>query len=179
MDRERQPEKSFPATQTAPGVAAALLASTITSDDDDCKPRSTEPSDDAGLDNTPALASPSGGAAYLVATDGDDSRENCVQPDAIVIKREEMYQSFRYQMVKAMDQIPQHEKPCHIEAPERAPPQVWKEESNPDMFLRLEDFHARFAARRICKYWQLRSEMFGPKRFRSLNMTGEDPLETR
>jgi hypothetical protein len=82
-------------------------------------------------------------------------------------------------MVKAMEQLPQNEKASYIAALEMAQPQVWSEESNLDMLLRLEDFHAHFAARRICKYWQLRSDTFGPKGFRSLNMTGEDALETR
>jgi hypothetical protein len=96
MDRERRPEKCFSATQTVPGVATALLTSTTPSDDDDYKPRRTEPSGDAGLDNAPAITSPTGGAAYLVVTDDDDSRADCVQPDAI-IKRKEMYQNFRNQ----------------------------------------------------------------------------------
>jgi hypothetical protein len=178
MDRQRQPDSSFPATQTASGVAAALPTSKTTSDDDDCKPRSTEPSDDAGLDNAPATASPTGRAAYLVATDGDDSKPRSIQPcDAE--KREEMYQNFRKQVMQATEQLPQDEKASYIEALEMAPPQVWKEESNPDVFLCVEDFHARFAARRICKYWQLRSETFGLKRFQPLSMTGEGALEAR
>jgi hypothetical protein len=78
-----------------------------------------------------------------------------------------------------MEQLPQGEKASYLEALERASPRVWKEKSNPDMLLRLEDFHARFAAKQICRYWQLRSEIFGRKRFRSLSMTGEDALETR
>jgi hypothetical protein len=43
----------------------------------------------------------------------------------------------------------------------------------------VEDLHARSAAKWICRYWQLRSETFGPKRFRSLSLTGEDALGTR
>jgi hypothetical protein len=175
MDREGQPEKSVPATQTASGVAAALLTSTSTSDDNDCKPRSTEHSGDARLDNAPAVAFRAGGATSLVATGDDDSKSRTIQPRDGDI-REELYQNFRYQMVKAVEQLPQDEKACYMEALERAPPQVWKEESNPDMFLRLEDFHAFFAAKRICRYWQLRSDTFGPKRFDSLYQTGEDAL---
>jgi hypothetical protein len=178
MDRERQPDNSFPATQTSPGVAAALLMLTTASNDDDCKPRSTEPSGDAGLDISPAVAFRTGGATSLVAMGDDDSKPRSVQPRDGVI-REELYQNFRYQIVKAMEQLPQDEKACYIEALDRAPPEIWREESNPDMFLRLEDFHAFFAAKRICRYWQLRSETFGPKRFDSLYQTGEDALETR
>ncbi len=81
--------------------------------------------------------------------------------------------------VKAIDQLPQDEKASYIEALENAPAQVWEEESNLDAFLRVEDFHAFFAAKRICKYWQLRSDTFGPNRFESLYQTGEDALGTR
>jgi hypothetical protein len=95
------------------------------------------------------------------------------------MKRDEMYQYLRNQVAKAIDQLPQDDKASYIEAFEKAPAQVWKEESNPDMFLRVDDFHAIFAAKRICRYWQLRSETFGPNRFRSLSLTGEDALGTR
>jgi hypothetical protein len=156
MDRERQPEKSFPVTQTAPGVAAAMPAPTTISDDDDSKTHISESSADDELN-----------ISSVVATDHDGE------------KREEMYRTFRKQVMQAMEQLPQDEKAFYIEALERAPLQVWEEESNPDMFLRAEDFHARFAAKRICKYWQLRSKTFGPKRFRSLSLTGEGALETR
>jgi hypothetical protein len=78
MDRESQPEKSFPATQAAPGSVAALPVSTTTSDDDDCKSRSTEPSDNRG--NSLAIASPIEGVASLLVTDDDDSRVASGQP---------------------------------------------------------------------------------------------------
>jgi hypothetical protein len=90
-----------------------------------------------------------------------------------------MYQYLRNQVVKAIEQLPQDEKASYIEALEKAPAQVWKEESNPDAFLRVADFHAYFAAKQICRYWQLRSKIFGPKRFDSLYQTGENALGTR
>jgi hypothetical protein len=178
MDQERQPVKSFPATQTAPGETAALLTPTTTSDDDDCKSRSTEPSADDGLNIAPVVAFRTGGATSLVTTGDDDSKSRSIQPRDGVI-REELYQNFRKQVMQAMEQLPQEEKASYIEALEKAPPQVWKEECNPNMFLRLEDSHAFFAAKRICRYWQLRSNTFGPKRFDSLYQTGENALETR
>jgi hypothetical protein len=123
--------------------------------------------------SVPAAVSASGDAASLVATDGDGSKSD------VFVKRDEMYQYLRIQVVKAIEQLPQDEKASYIEALEKAPAKVWKEESNPDMFLLVEDFHAHFAAKRICRYWQLRAESFGPKRFDSLYQTGEDALGIR
>jgi hypothetical protein len=121
----------------------------------------------------PAAVTAPGGAASPVATDGDGSKSG------VFVKRDDMYQYLRKQVVKAIDQLPQEEKASYLEALDKAPAQVWKEESNPDVFLRVEDFHALIAAKRLCRYWQFRSETFGPKRFRSLSLTGEDALGTR
>jgi hypothetical protein len=121
----------------------------------------------------PAAVTTPGDAASLVVTVGNGSKS------VVFMTRDEMYQIFRYQVAKAMELLLQDEKASYIEALEKAPAQVWKEESNPDAFLRLEDFHALFAAKRICRYWQLRSETFGSNRFRSLSLTGEDALGTR
>jgi hypothetical protein len=82
-------------------------------------------------------------------------------------------------VVKVIEQLPQDDKASYIEALEKAPAQVWKEESNLDAFLRVEDFHARYAAMRLCSYWRLRSESFGLKRFDALYQTGEDALGRR
>jgi hypothetical protein len=114
-----------------------------------------------------------GGAASLVATDGDGIKSG------VFVKRDEMYQYLRKQVAKAIEQLPQEEKASYLEALEKAPAKVWKVECNPDAFLLFEDFHALFAAKRICRYWQLRTETFGPKRFRSLSLTGEEALGTR
>jgi hypothetical protein len=121
----------------------------------------------------PTAVTAPGGAASLVATVGDGSTSG------VSIKRDEMYQYLRNQIVKAIELLPQDEKASYIEALEKAPAQVWKEESNPDMFLRVEDFHPYLAAKRLCSYWRLRSEIFGPKRFDSLYQTGEDALGIR
>jgi hypothetical protein len=58
MDQERQPEKSFPATQTAPGVAAASLTLT--------------------LDNAPAVTFRRGGVSSVIDTEGDDSKPRSI-----------------------------------------------------------------------------------------------------
>jgi hypothetical protein len=114
-----------------------------------------------------------GGAASLVATVGDGSVSGLCE------RREEMYRYLRNQVEKAIELLTQDEKASYIEALEKAPAQVWKEESNSDMFLRVEDFHARNGARRLCGYWRLRSESFGPKRSDSLYQTGEDAMGIR
>jgi hypothetical protein len=148
MDRKRHPERSLSVDVTAPGGAAT------TSDDTSCR---TEYDDVLNLSSD--TSSPTGDAASLVVTVGDGSESG------VFVKRDKMYQNLRNQAVKAIDQLPQDEKAFYIEALEKAPVQVWKEECNLDAFLRVEDFHARNAAMRLCSCWRLRSQSFGPKGF--------------
>jgi hypothetical protein len=79
----------------------------------------------------PAGVTTPGGAASLVATDDDDSKPG------VCVKSDEMYQYIRNQVVKAIELLPLDEKAAYIEALEKAPAQVWKDESNPDAFLRV------------------------------------------
>jgi hypothetical protein len=188
MDQEWHPEQSLSAVVIAPGGAVtnsddgaftSYRAEHGDGDDDgDVLNVSSDTSSSTGDATSLSLTdgatfSPTGSAASLAATVGDGSASG------LSITRDEMYQYLRNQMGKAIEQLPQDEKASYIEALEKAPAQVWKEESNPDAFLRVEDFHVKYAAKRICRYWQLRSETFGPKRFRSLYQTGEDALGIR
>jgi hypothetical protein len=89
----------------------------------------------------------------------------------------EIMENGQHQLEKRIQHLPQEETGAYIEALEMAPSRVWKEECNPDIFLRLESFQEWPAVKRLARYWQLRSETFGPKRFDSLYQTGEDALE--
>jgi hypothetical protein len=119
MDRELHPKHSLPVAVTAPGVAT-------TSDDDAYMSCRAGHGYGDVLNLSSDTSSPTGGAGAR---------------SGVFIKRDEMYLHFHNQVVKAVYQLPQHEKAVYIEALEKAPAQVWKEESNPDMFLRVEDFH--------------------------------------
>jgi hypothetical protein len=85
----------------------------------------------------------------------------------------------RGQLEKAMYQVPQYEKAAYTKALNEAPKDVWKEEFNPGRFLRAEFLNAWLAAKRIARYWKLRSDTFGPKGLLPLNQTGEGALERR
>ncbi len=76
----------------------------------------------------------------------------------------------------AMRHLPMLETKAFKDALQSAKPQIWEEECNPDLFLRVEKCDIRKAAERMAKYWQLRSQTFGSKQYDLLTQTGEDAL---
>lgn len=85
-----------------------------------------------------------------------------------------------HQMDQAVQQLPQEDKVAYLEAKQRLPWQFWQEECMPQMYLKLKYYNAWLAAKRMCRYWKLRTDCFGPTmRFFPLNQTGEDALDRR
>jgi hypothetical protein len=134
------------------------------------------PSDSIGI---PRLGS---GRLHPVQLAEDDDSKPPVIPavmDVGATETPETLKEYRLQLESEMQKLPRAETAMYFDALEAAPPQVWEEESNPDMFLRLQSFNVRVAARRLAMYWQLRSDSFGSQKFESLNQTGEGALERR
>jgi len=77
---------------------------------------------------------------------------------------------------KEMRHLSVHETKAFKDALQRAKPQIWEEECNPELFHRVEKLDTRKAAERMAKYWQLRSQTFGQKQYDLLTQTGEDAL---
>ena len=80
---------------------------------------------------------------------------------------------------KALESLPGEESEYWRQAKELAPREVLEREAKLDWFLRADDFHPAFAAKRIARYWALRSQTFGPMRFSPLHQTGDGALDTR
>jgi len=55
-------------------------------------------------------------------------------------------------------------------------PVVWKDEANPELFVRVEKGDTMKAVKRMASYWNLRSEVCNKKRFLTLSQTGEGAL---
>lgn len=77
---------------------------------------------------------------------------------------------------KEMQRLPANTAAPYLEAVSNARPQIWEEEVDASKFLRVEHFNKDFAAKRLTKYWKLRGQLFGSKRYESLYQTGEDAL---
>jgi len=56
---------------------------------------------------------------------------------------------------KAMRHLNMHETKAFQDALQNAKPQIWEEECNPDLFLRVEKLDTRKAVECMAKYWQL------------------------
>jgi hypothetical protein len=108
----------------------------------------------------------------------DDSKPPAISAvmDAGVTETPETLNEYRLQLQSEMQTLPRAETAMYFDALEAALPQVWEEEWNPDMFLRVVSFNVRLAAKRLAMYWQLRSDSFGPKKIEPLNQTGEGAL---
>lgn len=59
------------------------------------------------------------------------------------------------------------------------PAKLMAEECSPWMFQHLERVNSWFAAKRLARYWTLRSSTFGTKKFDFLHQTGEGALSRR
>lgn len=86
------------------------------------------------------------------------------------------WKAFMEQTLK--HEIPDEDKEAYLEAAESivTSSDIRNRETNIDWFLQAEDFHSIYAAKRYVRYWQLRSETFGPNRFKPLHQTGEGAL---
>jgi len=68
---------------------------------------------------------------------------------------------------------------AYMEAIQKASREIWNDECSAEMFLRVEEFDARKAAERLVRYWQLRSQVCGPRRHDRLTQTGDEVLGRR
>jgi hypothetical protein len=71
------------------------------------------------------------------------------------------------QLEQALRDIPVDEKASYLEAV-RVVPHLVNTESNPILFLRVDDGNAQKAAARLCMYWTKRAQLFGERAFLSL-----------
>lgn len=99
--------------------------------------------------------------------------------DALENDESKSFQSFRALLETAMEQLAQHDTITYCEARTNTPPAIWEKECNIDRFLRVESFNAWLAAKRLSKYWRVRSETFGSMRFLPLTQTGEGALRRK
>lgn len=76
-----------------------------------------------------------------------------------------------------LQRYPEHETLAFQKASTVAPNVVWMEESNPFLFTLCEDFNVVATAKRLLRYWNLRSDTFGANEFKALHQTGEGALE--
>lgn len=90
------------------------------------------------------------------------------------------YDSYLQRLRKQVEEIIRHlptvDTTPYMEASTSAPSRIWEEESNIDLFLLAENLNPLYAAERLVRYWQLRHECFGPKRYEPLCQTGENAL---
>jgi len=77
---------------------------------------------------------------------------------------------------RAMRHLTTHERKAFQDALQSAPPQIWENECNPELFLRVEKCDIQKAGERMAQYWQLRSQTFGQKQYDLLTQTGENAL---
>jgi hypothetical protein len=126
----------------------------------DSKPSSVQPSERGSSD--------SAGGDHPSPLGDDHARgKNVVQAD------------HRTMMDLAIQQVSPQEKRAYVEAMQMTTEQLRSDEANLDWFLLVENLNSWMAAKRLLRYWQLRSDTFGPKRHHPLNQTGEGALERK
>ena len=74
---------------------------------------------------------------------------------------------------EAILQVPDSDKEAYLEARQLAPEEIRENEASIDWFLLVEELNCWLAAGRLARYWKLRAEIFGDKKFCALNQTGE------
>ncbi len=89
------------------------------------------------------------------------------------------FQDYRFRMEHDIRNLPQGLTAAYYEALQMAPPKLWENECNPDLFLLVEGLHTQRAGIRIAKYWQMRNECYGDRKHDSLTQTGEDALDRK
>jgi hypothetical protein len=88
--------------------------------------------------------------------------------------------SKHYKMMdKALELMTQADKTMYKDALQGAPEEVWKTEINRDWFLRVENLNCSMAAERLIRYWKLRTNTFGKKKYFALDQTGGGALERK
>lgn len=85
--------------------------------------------------------------------------------------------TFPDQLEQALALMSASEKVEYSDALSSADHALWAKECNRDQFLRVEEYNAWLAAKRIIRYWNLRNKTFGEQRYRPLNQTGEGALD--
>lgn len=83
-------------------------------------------------------------------------------------------QVFKDQLHLALQSLTPAEVAAYHQTLQEAPSVVRQEESDPMAFLRTEYFHPWLAAKRIARYWKLRSKLFGSLFHALIYQTGED-----
>jgi hypothetical protein len=78
-------------------------------------------------------------------------------------------------MQESLEMIPPEEKVAYLRALDLCPDLV-RDESNPDRFLRYAQYDVWAAARRLVKYWDLRHRVYGDRAFLPMDLTGDGCL---
>lgn len=96
------------------------------------------------------------------------SKKRAKKDDAIYVL------NWHREVAKVIGTLPQEYVFAYKQALHHAPEEVKK--ISVDLFLRTEDFNPYLAAHRIARYWQLRAESFGSRKFLPMQQTGEGAL---
>jgi len=79
------------------------------------------------------------------------------------------------EMKEALSSLEDCEKIALVQASETAP-EVVERETPMIRFLRFENYNAWAAARRLALYWRIRKDVYGPRAFLPMNLSGEGTL---
>lgn len=86
---------------------------------------------------------------------------------------------FWFYLRVGMDRLAENETAEIMNAARRAPSIVWEDECNPFVFLLVTDFNAFQTAKKLARYWKLRSCTFDENKYKLMHQTGEGALKRK